>query len=158
MEQYNLPNGAQPSLQLDDLNEPENATKGQRFLNLLIDYLLMYLLIFVGGGLYGALNSAAIRQAVQSGQPVISTGMSYLSGALLVLVYYTLIEGLTKGRSLGKLVSRTQVLNAATEKPIGFDKALVRSIIRLVPFEVFSGFGNQPWHDSWSGTVVVKKK
>jgi hypothetical protein len=38
-----------------------------------------------------------------------------------------------------------------------FKDALLRSLCRLIPFEVFSGFG-VPWHDSLTNTMVVKKR
>jgi hypothetical protein len=34
--------------------------------------------------------------------------------------------------------------------------ALIRTICRFIPFEAFSFFGQKGWHDSISGTNVVK--
>ena len=71
------------------------------------------------------------------------------------LVYYTLCEKLFRGQTLGKLITGTKSLRTDGEE-LTFKDALLRSLCRLVPFEVFSGFG-VPWHDSWTNTMVVKK-
>ncbi|MBK6634385.1 MAG: hypothetical protein IPG38_08770 [Chitinophagaceae bacterium] len=39
-----------------------------------------------------------------------------------------------------------------------FKDALLRSLCRLVPFEVFSGFNILTWHDSWTETMVIKAR
>jgi len=61
-----------------------------------------------------------------------------------------------KGRTLGKVISGTRAIrNDGGE--LTLKDALLRSLSRLVPFEVFSGFGT-PWHDSWTNTQVIKAR
>jgi uncharacterized RDD family membrane protein YckC len=70
-------------------------------------------------------------------------------------VYYSLCEKLFRGQTLGKLITATCALRTDGEE-LTFKDALLRSLCRLVPLEVFSGFG-VPWHDAWTNTMVVKK-
>ena len=81
--------------------------------------------------------------------------MSYLSGIVLYILYYSLFEGLT-GRTLAKFITRTKVVDKDGEKP-DFRKILIRTITRLVPFEWLSFMGEGTgWHDTWSKTIVVE--
>jgi uncharacterized RDD family membrane protein YckC len=68
-----------------------------------------------------------------------------------------LIEFGTKGRSLGKLITGTIVVNENGGLPITQD-FLKRNFSRIVPFDALSFLGSRGWHDSWSDTRVVKRK
>jgi hypothetical protein len=47
------------------------------------------------------------------------------------------------------------VIDEYGNKP-DFEKLIIRSLIRLVPFEIFScWFSDRGWHDRWSDTFVV---
>ncbi|MCB9234684.1 MAG: RDD family protein [Bacteroidia bacterium] len=72
------------------------------------------------------------------------------------LVYYTFMEG-TFGKTLGKLITGSRVIDQYGNKP-GYLKAFIRSACRLIPFEVFSCFSDQGWHDSIPKTWVVSNK
>lgn len=78
--------------------------------------------------------------------------------SLLILYpgYYILFES-TMQSSPGKLILGRVVVNEYGEKP-SFKQILGRSYSRLVPFESFSCFEGLGWHDSWSGTMVIRKK
>jgi uncharacterized RDD family membrane protein YckC len=65
-----------------------------------------------------------------------------------------LLEGIFKGTTLGKWITGTKAVTEAG-KDISFKDAFLRSACRLIPFEVFSGFGT-PWHDSFTKTIVIK--
>lgn len=62
------------------------------------------------------------------------------------------------GQSIGKMITRTVVLNGDGERP-GFGQIIVRNLARLIPFEAFSFLTKNPtgWHDSLSKTMVVNK-
>jgi uncharacterized RDD family membrane protein YckC len=77
----------------------------------------------------------------------------YLGYLVIDILYYTILEG-TTGRTLGKLCTSTHVIKT-NGRPITLRDALLRTLSRIVPFEVFTGFGT-PWHDSWTNTTVVK--
>ncbi|MBL7947048.1 MAG: RDD family protein [Flavobacteriales bacterium] len=60
-------------------------------------------------------------------------------------------------RTPGKFVTKTRVVNEYGDPP-DLSAILLRTVIRLVPFEAFSCFGDpysRGWHDKWSGTFVV---
>ena len=139
-----------------------HATTGQRFLNFLIDNIIMrFGLSFLTGMLIGLILSAISPEFLYESARMENTGgfllLSYLVGCLNYIVYYSLCEKLFKGYTLGKLITGTRaVCTNGTE--LTFKACLYRSLCRLVPFEPFSGFGGHPWHDSWTDTMVIKSR
>lgn len=135
----------------------EYATTGQRLGNYLIDLVIFYLFnfaIFFCLGICMRLSGMDIYDIRQvASWWVFKFGVSYLDHFII----YSLIEGITKGRSIGKLITRTQAVDAGSFSPITWKQALLRSLCRSIPFEVFSGLGNTPWHDSLSKTTVIRK-
>ena len=80
---------------------------------------------------------------------------NYLFSSILYFIYIFSIEYLTKGRSIGKFITKTRVVSIDGTVPTQKD-FLIRSLSRLVPFEAVSFLiGNDGWHDSWSDTRVV---
>jgi len=70
--------------------------------------------------------------------------------------YFTFMEGATGGKSIGKIITRSKAVKEDGTS-ITWNDALLRSLSRIVPFEPFSAFGGQPWHDRWTNTKVVRK-
>jgi uncharacterized RDD family membrane protein YckC len=142
------------------------ATRGQRFLNYLIDNLLMrFGLSYLTGILLGLFLQTffpdylyEIASDESSGSSVFTT--NYLLALILAyfnyIVYYTICEKLFQGYTLGKLITGTKAVRL-DGTALSFKDALLRSLSRIVPFEVFSGFGI-PWHDSWTNTTVIKTR
>ena len=142
------------------LNQYQYASTGQRFLNYLIDNLFMnyglsYLTGYAVGIMIGTLfpDFAAGFQENRLSLTLVSLIVSILN----YILYYTLCEKLFNGYTLGKLITGTRAIRE-DGKPLTFRNALLRSLSRLVPFEVFSGFQIRPWHDQWTGTMVVKPR
>lgn len=135
----------QPDL-LNDIQQEiyhEPASIGIRFANYIIDLVIFYILsIVVGLLLANSLPSAGI-------------GISYVITYLLFIIYYTLMEGATQGKTVGKLVTGTIAIRN-DGAPFTFYDAMVRSFCRIVPFEPLSAFGGNPWHDKWTNTKVIK--
>ncbi|MFT5822109.1 MAG: putative RDD family membrane protein YckC [Crocinitomix sp.] len=75
------------------------------------------------------------------------------AGILVIAIYYFLMEALL-GRTVGKYVSKTCVINEYAVKP-PIPTILIRTLCRLIPFEAFSCLGNLGWHDKWSKTYVI---
>jgi uncharacterized RDD family membrane protein YckC len=77
---------------------------------------------------------------------------------LCLPIYYILMEGIF-GRTLGKLITGTVVVDGFGNKP-SFGKIIGRSFARLIPFEAFSFLGStgRGWHDSLTDTYVVKSR
>ncbi len=142
----------------------EYATSWQRFFNLVIDNLLMnyglsYLTGFLLGIILREVAPGFLTKIIYSGS-TFSTEMllfGYLLSFLNYLLYYTLCEKLFKGYTLGKLITGTRAIRQDGNE-LTFKDAILRSLSRLVPFEVFSGFNTLTWHDSWTNTMVVKAR
>lgn len=126
----------------------EHAGVGQRFANYLIDILCIYALVIAFGIVASVLSGSVIFQEGSFG--------IYVTLYSTLILYYTVIEGLSKGRTVGKLITRTKVVKE-DGSAISFGDAFRRSFSRIVPFEAFSAFGGHPWHDRWTQTYVVKK-
>jgi uncharacterized RDD family membrane protein YckC len=68
------------------------------------------------------------------------------------------MENFTNGRTIGKLLTGTTVVTDYGSKP-STGAFMLRTLSRFMPFEAFSFFSaNGKWHDTWTDTVVVKKK
>ena len=138
----------------------EYATTGQRFLNYLIDNIIMrYGLTFLTGALVGVvLQFIDPELLIRMVTPGTSAYWIFIIIVVLqnYLIYYTLCEKLFNGHTLGKLITGTKAVRF-DGSPLTFKDALLRSLSRMVPFEVLSGFG-VPWHDSWTNTTVIKTR
>lgn len=78
---------------------------------------------------------------------------------LLIPSYYILCEYKWQ-QTIGKLLTKTVVIDEYGNKP-DLSTILLRSLIRLVPFEAISCYGDKfshGWHDRWSKTWVVSKE
>lgn len=136
------------------------AEKLLRFFNFLIDYVFAYIVIVL------LFSTVVIIYSLLTGQDYADNAervgrMNPLMDRLITAFFYALlmfiIEFLTKGRSLGKLITGTMVVNENGGLPTSND-FLKRSFSRIVPFDTLSFFGSRGWHDSWSDTKVVKRK
>ena len=117
------------------------ASRGQRFLNLVVDTVALMVL----GGLRGIVN------------PGESLAETLALSLVESLAYRILLEGFL-GRTLGKFVTGTRVV-AVDGGRASWGQIVGRTFARLIPFEPFSFFGSSPpvgWHDSLSGTRVVR--
>lgn len=133
----------------------EETSKGKRFANYIIDVIAMYIMaifFMVAYTLFVGISDPAALEELAN-----NNSLSYFIGALLTLFYYTLMEA-TTGRTIGKLITKTKVVDANGDKP-DFGSAFIRSLCRCVPFEAFSFlFADKGWHDNWSNTRVVDVK
>jgi uncharacterized RDD family membrane protein YckC len=128
--------------------EKIRADKSLRFVNLLIDTIAFYLFAIFIGVIIGISNP----EALDEGNLSIT---SYVISISIFLLYFSGFEALTNGRTLGKLITGTRVVKE-DGTPLQFRDTFKRALSRIVPFEAFSGFAERPWHDSWTGTTVVK--
>ena len=144
---------------LSDLEQEiafEPASIGARFANYLIDVIAFYVFIFVIGALLGAMPVQNERDYYGEESLMGSPWADFLFTYLIYVLYYTVFEGLTKGKTLGKLITGTVAVQENGDS-ISWKDALLRSLCRIVPFEPFSAFARAPWHDSWTKTMVIKK-
>ncbi len=154
METQKAPNPNQPSLDLEYLSWQENASKGRRFVNYLIDG------IMIGFG-YGIISTMFSLASVWSLDGMRTYGIAsfFLSFSLsyaFKVAYYTILEGTTGGRSIGKYVTRTMAVNRDNQ-PVTMEQALLRSLCRLIPFNAVAGLLDRTFHDSITNTRVIRK-
>jgi len=137
------------------------ASKGQRFGNLIIDNVVTTVVSngigFLLGAAYGVSQAAAggeMNEEAQLTLQLIGTAI----GIATVIIYFIVAESLGQ-RSIGKLVTGTKVVNTAGGIPT-FGQIVGRTFARFIPFEALSFLHDQPvgWHDSLSGTRVVKTR
>ena len=83
-----------------------------------------------------------------------------LDRVITILVYAVImfvIEKITNGRSLGKLLTGTKVVKTDGSVLTTGD-LLKRNFSRAVPFDQLTFLGDDGWHDRWSDTRVVRVK
>lgn len=128
--------------------EVELASFGQRLATCILDVGFFY-------GLTAALN--VVLNALHQTE-ALTKANPYLVGFLLMSAYYLPQEWLT-GRTLGKWLTGTQVIND-DGSDLTFIRAVGRTICRFIPFEIFSFLfaskdGIKGWHDRIPGTLVI---
>mgnify|MGYP003594864701 CR=1 FL=1 len=145
----------------DDHIQYTEASQGQRFLNWLIDNILLRLVITYLTAeiavrlLFNLAPDYTIRIfAEQSFEYYL---ISYIIVGFHYMFYYTICEKAFKGYTLGKLLTGTRAIRNNGDD-LSLKDAFLRSLSRFVPFEAFSGLGDRPWHDSWTNTTVVKAR
>ena len=123
-----------------------SASKGQRFVNLVVDYIAFMALAFVLGVVMELTGTSHVLTGIGDN----------LFGIVLMLAYYLFFEA-TFGRTPGKLVTGTKVVDE-NGGPARFWQILGRTVARFAPFEPLSFFGSRAtgWHDRWSHTCVVR--
>ena len=146
----------------DDHDLYVDATQGQRFLNWLIDNLLMQFgLSYITGTAVGYLLATFfpdyITRVFQDESKLELYFLSYLIGIVNYILYYSIAEKAFKGYTIGKLVTGTRAVRTDGSE-LTFKDAILRSLSRIVPFEIFSALGRRPWHDSWTNTRVIKSR
>jgi uncharacterized RDD family membrane protein YckC len=143
----------------DDMKSKTGASQMKRFLNLIIDSVVLQGLGFVAGAALGALMAVSMvadHGSVTKDDEFQLQIVGAIAGLVINLLYYFFMELLFQ-RTLGKLVTGTMVISNDGGRP-SMGQILGRSFARFIPFEWFSFFGGDPprgWHDSLSGTRVV---
>jgi uncharacterized RDD family membrane protein YckC len=146
----------------EDIYQYEYASNGQRFLNWLVDNLLMrFGLNWASGYIVGYFLAKFFPEFYLNA--ILSKGVEfyitiYLLSIFNYLVYYTFCEKVFNGYTLGKLISGTRAIREDGSE-LTFKDAFLRSLSRLVPFEALSiWFGYGLWHDNWTNTMVIKTR
>jgi uncharacterized RDD family membrane protein YckC len=94
---------------------------------------------------------------------VISRPLAYAVGTILSLAYFTYFEGSSSGQTVGKRLLGIRVIDFSSGGPIGYGRAFVRWIARILSGIVcLLGYlwmlwdkEKQTWHDKLATTVVV---
>ena len=138
------------------------TSQGKRFANYLIDRIVLYLatfgLSFIVAYILesiapGSMDFIAYADEDDLGVRLIDLAFSYVC----LVIIYTLLEYYTKGRTIGKFLTKTRAVRD-DEDDLTFRDAMMRSLVRIVPFEPFSFLsddGRSGWHDVWTDTKVI---
>lgn len=140
--------------------EYQLASKGKRFANYIIDIISFYLFAIIGGVVWALVSpdtAASAFEEVGNPDDTTSGAIEQVLGIVMLLGYYTIMEGAFNGKTIGKYLTKTRALREDGSS-LGWDKAFVRSLCRLIPFEGFSYLGSNllGWHDTISKTMVVE--
>ena len=142
-------------LTIEDFHE--RSTAGKRFVNYLIDVFIFYLLFFILGILIALISPTSVEMFTND-----SPGFGLLDRLItlvLYALYMSIVEAIFKGKSLGKLITKTRAVNLDGSQ-ISASTAFARGFSRAVPFCAFSAFGSpcNPWQDKWTNTMVINEK
>lgn len=93
----------------------------------------------------------------------LSEGAAYGLALLFSLVYLTYLEGSPSGQTVGKKLLGIRVIDFATGGPIGYGRAFLRWLGRILSsIPLYLGYlwmlwdkEKQTWHDKLATTVVV---
>jgi uncharacterized RDD family membrane protein YckC len=126
------------------------ASRWRRLFNVAVDTFVCLFIFSAFSRIYGA----ELWQSIEDGM-----GRQVSLMILMIifrLIYYPFFETLF-GTTPAKFLSETRVVgfNGGT---VSFGEAFGRTVSRFVPFEAFSFFGDEGWHDKWTNTTVVKEK
>ena len=140
-----------------------SAGRKRRLLNVIIDTVCITLIaslisfFFFPMNLHHPLNAVetiAIYMATYAF--LLHSRYAIIFGAIFAVPYYVLLEMLT-GRTLGKLITGTRVINEKGHRPT-FVQTLIRTLIRFFPLEAFTFLGDtRGFHDSVGTWVVLNK-
>lgn len=130
------------------------ASKTRRFVNFIVDRIAALVCEVILGVLLAVIALATENDALLSAlEGPLGTILS-----LLVYAMYLIVFEAAFGRTPGKMLTGTMVVNEHGEHP-RFGQVVGRTLARFIPFEPFSAFGlprSRPWHDSLSKTRVVR--
>ncbi|WP_082447141.1 RDD family protein [Flavobacterium sp. KJJ] len=122
------------------------ASKKTRFLNLVIDNFISWILFII--------TILFFEDWVQSNIGKGSALINISCFLLLRFIYYMFFESLF-GRTPGKIFTATKVIDENDKKP-NFKKLLIRNLSRFIPFDAISfAVSDIGWHDSISKTSVI---
>jgi len=126
---------------------------GKRFAHFFIDLIVIQVLLYCLEFILSLISTPD-----QVGSVVVSIGFFSigLTGMLSYPLYYVITEHLWQ-KSPGKFITKSIVVDSEGQKP-DLQTNILRNIIRLVPFEIFSCLSYRGWHDRWSETYVISEE
>ena len=138
------------------LRPVRTVATGPRFGHFVIDMICFRIIIFTVQFLFSFLLALTKEDLLASSTFILLAGVGTL---LLYPLIYFICEN-TWQKTPGKFLTKCIVINEYGEKPDA-RTLILRSLLRLVPFEGFSCLGGESsygWHDKWSNTWVVKNE
>jgi uncharacterized RDD family membrane protein YckC len=132
----------------------KSVSAGTRFAHLIIDLITFTLIVY-------SIN-ALLNPFVHFSNSIIGINLIWIIILLLIYPILHAICELIWQKTPGKFLTKTIVINEFGNK--AKTRAIIlRTCIRLVPFETFSCLGNKNncshgWHDKWTKTWVVTER
>lgn len=154
-ENYDIDEAKKMEVELKDgQNEIFNNLAGswRRFANHLLDIVFFYIFLVIFMFTLALVSPGVLRAIAEV------SGINYLVSFTFFILYFVILES-TLGRTFGKMITKTYVIDEHGNKP-SIDRILLRTICRFIPFDAFSflASGDSGWHDMFSKTHVVLKK
>ena len=133
------------------------ASDRKRFEGAIVDFIFVFISIFVSGLIIVTIGNI-FNWDIFSVWDQFITGSTYLAFFTYLMLNYLFMECFF-GATMGKFATGMKVVTDNGVKP-NFIRILIRTLCRLIPFDVLSFLGKSGrfWHDSFSKTYVVNKK
>ena len=133
------------------------ATRGQRFLNFILDFLIVHTILISIGTTAVIVGDVTNNYNLTNWVESRTTLEKLLFWALIVFLYYFLTETYFS-RTFAKYFTKTIVVTKDGSRP-KMHMIVIRTLTRFIPFEglTFLSSNIRGLHDLFSNTYVVKK-
>ena len=133
------------------------ASKGERFLNFIIDLLIIYIIAVCVVATINIIGDVTNSYGVSNWVKSLSLIENLFFGLVILFFYYAFTE-MYFSRTFAKYFTKTMVVRVDGSKP-NTKNFMIRTVSRLNPIDPFSFLGKteRGLHDTLSATYVVKK-
>jgi uncharacterized RDD family membrane protein YckC len=133
------------------------ASKGKRFLNFIIDLLIIYIIAVCIVATINIIGDVTDSYGVSNWVKSLSLIENLFFGLIILFFYYAFTE-MYFSRTFAKYFTKTIVVRVDGSKP-NTKNFMIRTVSRLNPIDPFSFLGKteRGLHDTLSATYVVKK-
>jgi uncharacterized RDD family membrane protein YckC len=133
------------------------ASKGERFLNFIIDLLIIYIIAVCIVATINIIGDVTDSYGVSNWVKSLSLIENLFFGLIILFFYYAFTE-MYFSRTFAKYFTKTIVVRVDGSKP-NTKNFMIRTVSRLNPIDPFSFLGKteRGLHDTLSATYVVKK-
>jgi uncharacterized RDD family membrane protein YckC len=133
------------------------ASKGERFLNFIIDLLIIYIIAVCVVATINIIGDVTNSYGVSNWVKSLSVIENLFFGLIILFFYYAFTE-MYFSRTFAKYFTKTIVVRVDGSKP-NTKNFMIRTVSRLNPIDPFSFLGKteRGLHDTLSATYVVKK-
>jgi uncharacterized RDD family membrane protein YckC len=133
------------------------ASKGERFLNFIIDLLIIYIIAVCIVATINIIGDVTSSYGISNWVKSLSLIENLFFGLVILFFYYAFTE-MYFSRTFAKYFTKTMVVRVDGSKP-NTKNFMIRTVSRLNPIDPFSFLGKteRGLHDTLSATYVVKK-
>lgn len=132
------------------------ASQGQRFLNYVLDNIVIYAIIIILMFLTAMICTIFGFNTIIGWIDKLSDLQWYLLYFSTMIGYYVLFEYFFS-RTVAKFITSTIVVIEDGSKPT-IGTVFKRTLCRIIPFDPLSFFGGRGWHDTIPDVFVMNKK